>query len=62
MLFRTLRSALWASIFATLLALVAFGGVKARFTGADPLRSALQTLVVGGIAASAAFFIARMIG
>ena len=62
MLFGTLRAALWGSVLATLVALLAFGGVKARFTGAKPFQSALQTLVVGGLAATAAFLIARMIG
>lgn len=62
MLFPTISAALRASVLATLLALVAFGGFKARFTGAKPFQSALQTLVVGGLAATAAFLIARMIG
>jgi len=62
MLFTTISAALRASILATLLALIAFGGIKARFTGAKPFQSALQTLVVGGLAATAAFLIARMIG
>jgi len=45
----------------TLFALAAFGYVKGRFTGAPPLRSAIQTTVVGGLAAAAAFMIARAI-
>jgi VIT1/CCC1 family predicted Fe2+/Mn2+ transporter len=45
----------------TLLALFAFGWVKGRFTGAGPLRSAVQTTLVGSIAATAAFGIARLI-
>ena len=62
MLLGTLASALRASVFVTLLALMIFGFVKARFTGAAPLRSAIQTLVVGSLAATAAFLIARAIG
>ena len=62
MLLGTLASALRASVLFTLLALMVFGFVKARFTGTAPLRSALQTLVVGGLAATAAFLIARAIG
>jgi len=45
----------------TLLALLLFGYVKGRFTGSHPVRSAVQTVVVGGLAAAAAFLIARAI-
>ncbi|HET7338090.1 MAG TPA: VIT1/CCC1 transporter family protein, partial [Candidatus Dormibacteraeota bacterium] len=38
-----------------------FGFVKGRFTGANPLASAAQTVVIGGLAASAAFLLARAI-
>ncbi len=55
------RSALWYSVAFTLLALLIFGFVKGRFTGVKPLKSALQTVVIGGIAAAAAFAIARLI-
>jgi VIT1/CCC1 family predicted Fe2+/Mn2+ transporter len=61
MLLGTLSAALKASVLATLAALLVFGFVKARFTGSAPLRSALQTLLVGGLAAAAAFLIARAI-
>ena len=44
-----------------MLALFVFGYVKGRFTGARPMRSALQTALVGGLAAAAAFGIARAI-
>jgi VIT1/CCC1 family predicted Fe2+/Mn2+ transporter len=46
----------------TLLALFAFGAVKGRFTGIKPLLGGLQTVGIGGIAATAAFGIARWIG
>ncbi|GHO80221.1 hypothetical protein KSD_79920 [Ktedonobacter sp. SOSP1-85] len=36
-----------------------FGYDKSRFTDIRPLRSALQTAVIGGLAAAAAFLIAR---
>ena len=40
----------------------AFGGVgQGRFTGAPPLRSGLQTALIGGLAAGAAFLSARLI-
>jgi VIT1/CCC1 family predicted Fe2+/Mn2+ transporter len=51
--------ALALSVAFTLLALLVFGYVKGRFTGARPIRSALQTVLVGGLAAAAAFAIAR---
>jgi VIT1/CCC1 family predicted Fe2+/Mn2+ transporter len=54
--------ALVLSSLLTLLALCGFGYVKGRFTGASPTRSAAQTVLVGGLAAAAAFAIARAIG
>jgi vacuolar iron transporter family protein len=56
------RAALGASVAITLAALLVFGYVKGRFTGAHPVRSAVQTALIGGVAASAAFGIARAIG
>ncbi len=38
-----------------------FGYIKGRFTGSRPGRSALQTVVIGGLAAGAAFLIAKAI-
>jgi VIT1/CCC1 family predicted Fe2+/Mn2+ transporter len=46
----------------TLLALFSFGAVKGRLTGIKPLLGGLQTVTIGGIAAGAAFGIARWIG
>jgi VIT1/CCC1 family predicted Fe2+/Mn2+ transporter len=54
--------ALLVSVGVTLAALVVFGYVKGRFTTARPLRSAWQTALVGGLAATAAFLIAKLIG
>jgi len=45
----------------TLFALLIFGYIKGRFTGMKPLRSALQTALIGSAAAGAAFLIARLI-
>lgn len=56
------QAALLVSVAVTLLALLVFGYVKGRFTGAPPLRSAGQTALIGGLAAAAAFAIARAIG
>src|SRR5438105_1310955 len=48
-------TALRLSVLVTLAALLVFGYVKGRFTGARPLRSALQTMLIGGLAAAVAF-------
>jgi VIT1/CCC1 family predicted Fe2+/Mn2+ transporter len=53
--------ALFYSVGLTLLALLVFGFIKGRFTGTRPLRSALQTALIGSLAAGAAFLIARAI-
>ncbi len=55
------RVALLWSAMVTLIALGVFGFVKGRFTGARPLRSASQTIVIGGLAAGAAFLLAKLI-
>jgi VIT1/CCC1 family predicted Fe2+/Mn2+ transporter len=57
----TARTALPISIGVTLIALIVFGYVKGRFTGASPKRSAMQTALVGGLAAAAAFGLAKAI-
>jgi len=61
MLLATARTGLWFSVLVTLLALATFGYVKGHFTGVKPLRSGLQTTLIGGLAATAAFLIARAI-
>ena len=53
--------ALNVSCAVTLVALLVFGAVKGRFTGTSMLRSGLQTALIGGLAAAAAFGIARLI-
>jgi VIT1/CCC1 family predicted Fe2+/Mn2+ transporter len=60
--FSSVRPALLASIVVTLLALLVFGYIKGLFTTGKPVRSALQTVIVGGLAASAAFAIAKALG
>jgi len=54
-------TALLLSVAVTLAALAVFGYVKARFTGTRPVRGALQTVLVGGLAAAAAFGLARLV-
>ncbi len=56
------QTALLASVVLTLVALAVFGFVKARLTGISPFRGGLQTVLTGGLAAAAAFAIARAIG
>jgi VIT1/CCC1 family predicted Fe2+/Mn2+ transporter len=52
---------LWFSVGVTLLALAVFGGIKGHFTAISPFKGAAQTVLIGGIAATAAFFIAQLI-
>ena len=61
MLAPTVGFGLIFSVIFTLIALLIFGYVKGRFTGAPPLRSALQTSLIGGLAAAVAFGLARLI-
>jgi vacuolar iron transporter family protein len=49
------------SAIVTLAALGVFGFIKGRFTGAPALRSAIQTVAIGGVAATAAFLLAKLI-
>src|SRR5216683_432647 len=49
------------SAVVTLAALGIFGYLKGRYTGTGPLRSASQTMVIGGLAAAAAFLLAKLI-
>jgi VIT1/CCC1 family predicted Fe2+/Mn2+ transporter len=58
--FSDVETALLASVGVTITALFVFGCVKARFTGIPMLRGAFQTTMIGGLAASAAFLIARL--
>jgi len=53
--------ALEISVAVTLIALFFFGYFKGRFTGIEPLRGGMQTVLIGGLASAAAFAIARAI-
>jgi vacuolar iron transporter family protein len=55
------QEALLFSVAVTLVALFVFGYIKGRFTTARPFRSALETGLVGSLAAGAAFLIAKAI-
>jgi VIT1/CCC1 family predicted Fe2+/Mn2+ transporter len=61
MVLHSARAGLVWSAVVTLIALGVFGYIKGRFTGSKPRRSALQTIVIGGLAAGAAFLIAKAI-
>ena len=60
MLAHDTHRALPLSVGFTLAALLVFGIVTARFTGVHPVRGGLQTVLVGGLAAAAAFGLARL--
>jgi vacuolar iron transporter family protein len=61
MILSDVRTGLWYSVAVTLLALAVFGWVKGRFTGISPFKGGLQTVITGGLAAGAAFAIAKLI-
>ena len=52
--------ALKISAIVTSLALFGFGYIKGTFTGTKPWKSAIQTTLIGGLAATAAFSIAQV--
>ncbi len=62
MFFYDILTALWWSVAVTPVALFVFGYVKSGFTGVPPWRGGFQTVLVGGLAAAAAFGIARLLG
>jgi VIT1/CCC1 family predicted Fe2+/Mn2+ transporter len=55
-----LQTGLLVSVGVTLTALFIFGCIKARFTGIPLWRGGSQTILIGGLAAAAAFTIARL--
>jgi VIT1/CCC1 family predicted Fe2+/Mn2+ transporter len=61
MVLHSVLTGLWFSVGITLAALLVFGYIKGHFTGIHPLKGGLQTVFTGGLAAAAAFFIARLI-
>lgn len=60
MLQHNVHTALSHSVIITLLALFGFGAFKGHFTGKNVWRSALQTTIIGSLAAAAAFAIAKL--
>jgi vacuolar iron transporter family protein len=61
MLIPSVATALWYSVGITLAALAIFGFAKSHFTGISPWRGAWQTVITGGLAASAAFGLAKLV-
>jgi VIT1/CCC1 family predicted Fe2+/Mn2+ transporter len=59
--FTAVSTSLTFSVAVTLMALGLFGYAKGHFTGTAPVRGALQTVLIGGLAAAAAFVIAKAI-
>jgi VIT1/CCC1 family predicted Fe2+/Mn2+ transporter len=59
MLTPNVKDGLQVSVILTLAALFVFGVLKARYTAMNAWRGGLQTMLIGGVAASAAFLIAR---
>jgi vacuolar iron transporter family protein len=57
----SVRRGLIVSAAVTTIALFVFGFVKARFTGAPTIRGAFQTVLIGALAAAAAFLIAKAV-
>jgi VIT1/CCC1 family predicted Fe2+/Mn2+ transporter len=57
----TSQTALPVSVGITLLALLLFGAIKGHITGAGAVRSGLQTVTIGGLAAAAAFGLAHLL-
>jgi len=56
-----IKTAFYRSVVATLSALTGFGFVKGRLTGVSGMKSALHTVLGGGLAAGAACALARPI-
>jgi VIT1/CCC1 family predicted Fe2+/Mn2+ transporter len=53
--------ALLTSAIVTMLALAIFGAIKGALTGGSVWKSAVQTVLIGGIASAVAFWLAKMV-
>jgi vacuolar iron transporter family protein len=54
--------ALKISVVVTLICLFIFGYFKSKITGIAPIKGGLRVMLIGAVAAGAAFFIAKLIG
>ncbi len=61
MMVANVEEALRLSCVFTVIALAIFGYVKGRFTGNKPIINAVQTVIIGSLAAGVAFAIARLV-
>ncbi|HZY61546.1 MAG TPA: VIT1/CCC1 transporter family protein [Edaphobacter sp.] len=61
MLVHDSTQALELSVVITIVALAVFGALKGKLVGTGWLRSAIQTVTIGGIAAAAAYLLARFL-
>jgi VIT1/CCC1 family predicted Fe2+/Mn2+ transporter len=61
MIFSSVNTGLRWSVAITLIALTVFGAAKGRALGSHMVKSALQTVAIGGLAAATAFILARLI-
>ncbi len=59
---KSIQTALLISVLTTGGALLSFGAAKGHFTGVNRIKAAFQTLLVGGLAAAAAFGLAHALG
>lgn len=60
--FKDVHTALYWSVALTLIALFLFGYLKSKVIGQPPLKGSLQTVMIGALAAAAAFSIAKLFG
>jgi len=58
----SVSAAFLVSLCTTAVALLVFGAVKGKLTGLNVVRSSTQTLLVGGLAAGAAYYLAHLFG
>jgi len=58
----SIHDAFQLSVLLMGLALLVFGAIKGQFTGLNKARPALQTLLVGGVAAGVAYLLAGAFG
>ena len=61
MLIANSSRALVISAIVTLIALFLFGAIKGKLTGVSILRSAVQTVLIGGVASGVAYWLAKLV-
>ncbi|MFN8310405.1 MAG: VIT1/CCC1 transporter family protein [Chitinophagales bacterium] len=61
LLLSNIHTALLVSALVTLVALFVFGFIKSKVTGQSPFAGALRTMIIGAVAAAAAYLIATLV-